>query len=418
MKLQTPAESGVNGLWVYDLVNSPPTFVTKVATGGYFADLNISGNLCAVAALGHGLLLYDVSYTAILALRGTYFDNWRQVSAVCLAPNRAYIGIDEDIAIIDTTNPTSPTLLGSLNIGAFTLDRSLEGTTLAAATDGGGVVLLDVSGATPLTRSAVLKVERVHGVAKAGGRLVAAGGPQGVAVYDIANPAAPVDRGSVPLTVNAYDVILDGTHAYVSAGRRRLAVVDIGGPTPVAQGIALMGASGGGSAEANLLTLRASIDEAEQRENLAQRRNALFVDALKAAMGAGFVLDGYKGVIVVVNGPFLRGDSNPRQTQFTHEDTGETLRLNDTKGLLLCSRWRDVGAHSSRDGPLARNVGHLRGVAVRRHTVERIRGRLVHVGPDRLWAPLRRAPNQRDYAFLLGSKLAATHVVTHRATAR
>ena len=64
---------------------------------------------------------------------------------MCVAQNRAYIGIDEDIAIIDTTTPAAPTMLGTLNIGAFSLDLSLQGTTLAAATDRGGVVLLDVS---------------------------------------------------------------------------------------------------------------------------------------------------------------------------------------------------------------------------------------------------------------------------------
>ena len=347
--------AGLEGLWVYDLVNSPATYVTKTATGGYFADLDVRGNLCAVAALGHGLHLYDVSITALPTLRGTYSEGRRQVSAVCLGTNRAYVGIDEDIAIIDTTNPAAPALLGRLGIGAFTLDLSLQGTTLAAATDGGGVVLLDVSGMVPVVLSAVVGVQRVHGVTMAGGRLYVAGGHEGLKVYDVANPAAPVDRGSVALTAAAFDVIVDGGHAYVSVGRRSLAVVDVSGPTPAARGVALMGAYGGGSAEANLTTLRASIDEAERSEFLTQRHGALFVDALKAAKGAGFNLDGYKGIVVVVNGPFLRGASGT-SSQFTHEHSGERLQLNDTKGVYYV-------AAGATWGRIAHETGHWLGMA-------------------------------------------------------
>ena len=348
--------AGTDGLWVYDLTNSPATYVTKTAAGGgYFADVDVIGNLCAVAALGAGLHLYDVTYTSMPTLKGSFTDGIRQVSAVCVAPNRAYIGIDEDIAIIDTTTPAAPTMLGTLNIGAFSLDLSLQGTTLAAATDGGGVVLLDVSGPTPVRLSAILNVERVHGVFLTGTRLFAAGANQGLAVYNVANPAAPLDSGSVPLVGPAYDVIADGNQTYVSVGRRRLAVVDVSGPAPIARGIALMGAYQGGSFEADLTSLRASIDQAEQNQNLAQRQDALFIDALEAAKAAGVNLDGYVGIVVVVNGPFLRGASNPQAIQFTHDDTGKALRLNNTKGSYYV-------ATGATWGRIAHETGHWLGM--------------------------------------------------------
>lgn len=347
--------AGTDGLYVYDLVNSPATYVTRVSTGGYFADLDVLGNVCAVAALGHGLHLYDVSITAFPTLKGTFADAGRQVSAVCLAPNRAYIGVDQTIVAVDITNLAAPTILGTVDVGAFPLDLSLQGTTLIAATDGGGVVVLDVAAATPVVRSRILAVERVHAVCHAGTWLYVAGGSAGLAIYDASNPAAPVTRGSIALAGPAFDVIVDGAFAYVSIGRRRMAVVDVSNPAaPAARGVALLGAFGGGSAEADLTTLRASIDEAEQDQDLAQRYNALFVDALKAAQGAGHSLDSYKGVVVVVNGPFLRGAS-AQQTQFTHEDTGEVLRFNDTKGTYYV-------ASGATWGRIAHEIGHWLGM--------------------------------------------------------
>ncbi|MEO5880900.1 MAG: IPT/TIG domain-containing protein [Caldimonas sp.] len=346
---------GTNGLWVYDLVNSPATFVNKVATGAYFADLDVAGNVLAVAALEAGLLLYDVSITALPTLKGTHFDAGKQVSAVRLGSNRAFIGIDTRIRTLGTTNPAAPVVLGEVELGALVLDLALQGTLLAAATDGGGIVLIDVAPAVPVILGAVLAVERVHGVALAGTRMYAAGAGSGLAIYDIGNPAGPIALGSIALSGEALDVTVDGTMSYVALGRRKLAVVDCGNPaTPAARGMTTLGGPGGGMADPDLTPLRASIDEAEQNQGLAQRYGALLVDALKAAGAAGFALDAFQGVVVVVNGPFLRGASAPTN-QFKHEDTGETLRLNETKGAYYV-------ASGAPWGRIAHETGHWLGM--------------------------------------------------------
>lgn len=347
--------AGFDGLWVYDLVNSPATFVKKVSTGAYFADLDVAGSLLAVAALEQGLLLYDVSITALPTFRGAHVDGIQQVSAVRLAGPRAYIGIDTRLRTLDITNPVAPVVLGEVELGGFVLDLALQGNLIAAATDGGGVVLVDVTAPMPVIRSAVLAVARVHGVALAGNLMVAAGAGAGLATYDIANPAGPISRGSVSLSGDALDVIVDGARAYVSLGRRRLQVVDIGNPSaPAARGVVLLAAAGGGTAEPDLAALRANIDTSEQDQNLTQRHGALWVDALKAAQGAGFALNGFKGIVIVVRGPFLRGASG-LGSQFTHEDSRETLRLNDTKGTYYV-------ATGAAWGRIAHETGHWLGM--------------------------------------------------------
>ncbi len=347
--------AGANGLWVYDLVNSPATFVTKVVTGAYFADLDVGGNVLAVAALEAGLLLYDVSITALPTLKGTHFDAGMQVSAVRLGNNRAYIGIDTKVRTLDITNPAAPVVLGDVELGAFALDLALQGTTLAAATDGSGVVLIDVGPPVPVILSKVPAVERVHGIALAGNRMYAAGAASGLAIYDIGNLAGPIALGALALSGDALDVTVDGAMAYVALGRRKLAVVDAGDPTkPAARGVTQLGGVGGGTADPDLTPLRASIDEAEQAQGLTQRHGALFVDALKAAGAAGFGLDPFQGIVVVVNGPFLRGAS-ALANQYTHEDTSETVRLNESKGGYYV-------ASGASWGRIAHETGHWLGM--------------------------------------------------------
>ena len=287
--------AGTDGLWVYDLVNSPATYVNKVATGDYFADLDVGGDKLAIAALEAGLLLYDVSITALPTWKGTHADAGMQVSAVRIAGNRAFIGIDTKVRTLDITNLAAPVVLGDVDLGAFVLDLALQGTTLAAATDGSGVVLIDVGLASPVIISKVPAVERVHGVALAGNRMYAAGAGNGLAIYDIGNLAGPVALGAIALAGDALDVTVDGTTAYVALGRRKLAVIDAGVPaTPAARGVTQLGGAGGGTADPDLTPLRASIDQAEQEQGKTQRKGALFVDALKAASAALFNLDFFK----------------------------------------------------------------------------------------------------------------------------
>ena len=80
--------AGAQGLYVFDLVNSPATFVKHVA-GGWYADLDLAGNTLAIAALGDGLRLYDVSITALPTLRGSLSFGGAQVTAVRILGSRA-----------------------------------------------------------------------------------------------------------------------------------------------------------------------------------------------------------------------------------------------------------------------------------------------------------------------------------------
>ena len=87
------------------------------------------------------------------------------------------------------------------------------------------------------------------------------------------------------------------------------ALVDISDPANPSQvgSVTLSGLAGG--ADPDLSTLRTNLQVAIDGQNLLQRGSRLMIDAFQAAQGAGFDLDNFTGLVVVVNGPFLRGQS-------------------------------------------------------------------------------------------------------------
>lgn len=347
--------AGAMGLYVFDLVNSPPTFVKRVPAIGWHCDLDLAGNRLAIAALGAGLLLYDVTITALPTLRGTHFFGGNLATSVRIVGTRAYVGVDNFVRVIDIANMAAPVEIAHIDVLALVLDLSLDGTLLAVATDGKGVSLLDVSVTPPVIRSTIMAVPRVHGVCLNGGRLYTAGGDAGLAIYDVGNPAGPVARGRLAMVPAAYNVAVSGGFAYVSLGRRRLAVVNVIDPNnPQTTGTTLLGGNTMGNVDPDLATLRTNIDVALKNQDLTQRHGALWVDALNAAEAGGFDLDGFKGIVVVVNGPFLRGASGP-SGQYQHEDTGQTFKLNDTKGGYYV-------ATNATWGRVAHETGHWLGM--------------------------------------------------------
>jgi hypothetical protein len=353
--------TGATGFSVFDLNNSPATVVRHVATSGWCCDLDIVGDTLVIAALGGGLLVYDISITANPVLRGSLaFPSAaghvpHQASAVRVAGTRAFVGVDTTVQVVDIMNPAAPAVIASVDVGAYVMDLAIDGSTLAVATDGKGISLVDVAPATPVIRSTILAAPRVHGVFLSAGRLFAACGEAGVKIFEATNPAAPITRGSLATTHAAYAVIAHGPSAYVSLGRRHLAVVDVADlNNPQLRGSTLMGAYLGGTSDPDLPGLRASVDVAVQEQNLAQRWGALWFDALTAARSAGWNLDLYKGIVIVVNGPFLRGASSVGD-QVIHEDTGRTFKLNESKGRYYVARGATWGR-------IAHETGHWLGM--------------------------------------------------------
>lgn len=348
--------AGIDGLYVFNLTPATPTPVTNRATTGWFHDVSVDGNVCVVAALEDGCLVYDITNPDSPVLAATTAAGPQWVTTVRVVGARVYAGAGNNLQLLDVTNPAAPVAGPSVAAGGWVMGLAVAGGVCAVATDGAGVRLYDVSGAAPVLRSTILAVSRAHGVAIDGNTLFIAAADSGLHIYDISNPAVPTPQGTLATTPPTYDVTVAGTHAYLSLGARRLTVVDVSNPaSPTLTGsvelVGTPGGPGGGSAAA-LATLRENLRVAIDGQALLQRGDRLMIDALQAAQTAGFNLNNFTGLVVIVNGPFLRGQSW-QANQFS--DGGTTLFLNERKGIYYVATGADWGR-------VAHETGHWLGM--------------------------------------------------------
>jgi hypothetical protein len=344
--------AGVDGLYVFDLTPATPVPLTNRATTGWFHDVSVDGGVCAVAALEDGCLIYDISNPNSPVLAATTAAGSRWVTAVRIVGARVYLGAGNDLQLLDVTTPAAPVTGPSVATGGWVMGLAVAGGVCAVATDGAGVQLYDVSGAAPVLQSTILAVTRAHGVAIDGSTLLIAAADSGLHLYDISDPAVPAARGTLATTPAAYDVTVAGPRAFLSLGARRLAVVDVSDlQNPSLTGSVVLAGPAGG-ADPDLATLRANLRAAIDGQDLVQRGDRLMIDALQAAQAAGFNLDGFTGLVVIVNGPFLRGQSW-QADQFS--DNGTTLALNERKGIYYVATGADWGR-------VAHETGHWLGM--------------------------------------------------------
>lgn len=344
--------AGTDGLYVFNLTPSSPAVITNRATTGWFHDVSVDGTVCAVAALEDGCLLYDLTNPDSPVLVSTQLAGTTWVGAVRVVGTNVYIGAAATLRVLDVTNPAAPIVGASVGAGSWVMGLEVSGTVCAVATDGSGVRLYDVSGAVPVLRSSILGITRAHSVAISGNTLFIAGADGGLHIYDISNLMAPAPLGTLAMTTAVYHVAVSGSRAYLSLGARTLAVVDASTPSSPTQlgSVVLAGPAGG--TDPDLAALRTNLRVAIDGQALLQRGDRLMIDAFQAAQAAGFNLDGFEGLVVIVNGPFLRGQS--WQTD-RFSDGGTTLVLNERKGIYYVATGADWGR-------VAHETGHWLGM--------------------------------------------------------
>ncbi len=102
-------------------------------------------------------------------------------------------------------NPDAPAVVGVASGVLGTVDVSVQGTTLLAATQLRGVQVVDVSvPGIPILRSEVA-LPPVYGVAQQGSAAIAFLGPDGAAALDLTDPGRPAVRGPIPVPGQARD---------------------------------------------------------------------------------------------------------------------------------------------------------------------------------------------------------------------
>lgn len=246
------------------------TTLSSLPAGEWFGTPRLAGNTAYVPDATAGLQIVDVSNPASPVSLGT-FDSAGMAMDIQLIGSRGYLADgDQGFAILDLTNPSNPTLLGAYNPGVFCVSAKVVGNRAYLACGDAGLHIVDISdpanpvllsqflpdaddpflwasklqvvGNTVYLASGLLAIVDVTDPANpvalrllregyaadcevVGNRLYIAAGGEGVLVFDVATPSAPVRLTRGPSQGYALAIHVDGTRAFTDSG-----VVDLTDP--------------------------------------------------------------------------------------------------------------------------------------------------------------------------------------------
>jgi Tfp pilus assembly protein PilV len=156
--------------------------------------------------------------------------------------NYAYIvrsGGAPDFAVIDVSNPTSPSLVGSLSLPGTPQNIYVLGNYAYIANDSNGQELQIIDISLPSSPNVVGRYndaggEDARGVFVSGSfAYLALDGGNDFVIVDVSIPAAPTFVGGLALSDSGYEVVVQGNYAYLSSGSdtEELQIIDITVPT-------------------------------------------------------------------------------------------------------------------------------------------------------------------------------------------
>ena len=204
----------------------------------------MSGNYVYVANYGspgdNGLGIYDLT-DPTAPVEVAWVPSGRGYS-VCVDDNRAYYAHSNSLMIIDTSDPTNPVVLGSLNLGRTTVRGvAVDDDYAYLAAAGQGLKVVDISDPTLPVIVGSAAVGNAFDVAVWNGYAFFAvdyTGPVGMTVADVSDPTAPTLVASFDTDSYTDYIVVHPPYAYLS-GRSdsRLWMVDISDPAnPVEAG--------------------------------------------------------------------------------------------------------------------------------------------------------------------------------------
>jgi hypothetical protein len=220
---------GGSGLAVVDVSNPAlPFFVEEISLpGSWSVGVTLNGDYAYVANREAGLQIVDISNPALPVQVGSA-DTPDDAVAVAVAGGYAYLAeYDGGLAVVDVSDPASPLFVGRVN--PYDVEDVVVAGDLAFVSSRDGMSVLDVAVPVPTSAIGGLDLGLCNGLDVSGDHTFLATDNEVMAV-DISDPGEPRQVGVVGITTNALDVVVEGSHAYVTSPFG-LEVVDITDPT-------------------------------------------------------------------------------------------------------------------------------------------------------------------------------------------
>jgi hypothetical protein len=234
------SSEGFGGVAVYD-ASLPgglvPTYLNETGgnVAGYPALAEVNTASTAFFAIGRprpdntsGVLNFDLSTQSPTFLSG-FSTGTSPAQALALKNNDLYVGTVDSLLVLDVSNPSALTQIGSVSTGIVSL--TIAGNSLFAGTTDNRLVVYDVTqGSNPVAQVSVNLPSPAFELTVSGTLLFVADGASGLLVYNVANPSAPVLLSQLTPSQAVYDVAVDGNLALLAAFDAGLVIVDCSSP--------------------------------------------------------------------------------------------------------------------------------------------------------------------------------------------
>jgi|GEM_PF-1932351 len=183
--------------------------LTSLAMPNFIFNMAVDANHLFVVMPEFGVRIYDVTNPANLILRATWQPPAGIPLRVIASGNRAYIGGNDRVWVLDITQRDAPVLIGQLASSAATRGMALAFPFWYVSDGTDNIRVLNVSNPAVIAVAATLNVPLSgnQGLALSGARLYVAAGPfWGTVIVDISNPSAPLRVGNLPTADTVVDV--------------------------------------------------------------------------------------------------------------------------------------------------------------------------------------------------------------------
>ncbi len=211
------------------------------------------GDLVGARRAYHGLEIFNIAAPADARSVGALRDAWHAYG-VAAKDDLAYVAAGRaGMRIVDLSDPSAPRTVGRYEAEGVFVDVALHGSVAYLADGSSRSAFRVVDVAEPILPRELLAIDSPGALAAAvevsAGRLAVGLELQRVAVFDLADPRAPVLVGSVPVPGRVLDLSAVGAKLYVAsalAGQApHLTVIDMGATPPISLGAASLAVARG-----------------------------------------------------------------------------------------------------------------------------------------------------------------------------
>ncbi len=348
-RLYAGTEAGF--VFVFDVtnLNAPVQLGSLALPNSYITAIDISGTNLLVAGREGGIHLVDAANPAAMTIVSTLNTGANWAMATKVEGSRGYVGTGASVRVFDLSGTAALVQIADVPVGNWVTGLDVVGSTCAVATDGDGLNVFEVTGGGIVNRSAFRNVLRIRQIKLVGNLAYLAANAGGLIIVDLSNLSAPIQRGQLMTTKPCFNVAVSGNEAILALGANDLLSVTVTNPDAPTRN----GSETPSAMEPDLGALQNALKVAIDSQNLIKDANPLFVHALRAWLSTpGNSANPFQGIMVVVNGPFLRGQS---WTANGFNYAGDNLSFNNTKGVIYIA----YGAGIAR---IAHEIGHWLGM--------------------------------------------------------